>query len=143
MTIPLYASDLSFDGYIPARLALRMEHDGVAQLVRQRGGVHKGKIRRAVMRRRPGDPHTTTLRDHMGQAYSYRHELQDGHRPWALRPLGHRISRDQSFEYNLAPTETRPIFMRVLLDCMAEDVSDSALNASMGPPPAGGGRRDA
>ncbi len=119
MTVPLYASDLSFEGYIPARLALRMEQDGLAQLVRQRGGVRKGAIRRAVMCRRPGDPKPTKLRDHMGQAYSYRHELDDGHRPWALRPLGHRIRNDQSFEYNLAPQYTRPIFMRVLLDCSA------------------------
>ena len=93
-----------------------MEQDGPAQLVRQRGGVRKGKIRRAVMCRRPGDPKPTKLRDHMGQAYSYRHELEDGHRPWALRPLGHRIRHDQSFEYNLAPAETRPIFLRVMLD---------------------------
>jgi hypothetical protein len=55
----------------------------------------------------------------MGHAYSYRHELDDGHRPWSLRPLGHRIRHDQSLEYNLAPTETRPIFLRVLLDCLA------------------------
>jgi len=114
MTIPLYAPDLSFEGYIPARLALRMEQDGLAQLVRQRGGVRKGAIRRAVMCRRPGDPKATKLRDHMGQAYSYRHELDDGHRPWALRPLGHRIRQDQSFEYNLAPQSTRPIFLGVL-----------------------------
>ena len=50
MTIPLCPSDLSFEGYIPTRLALRMEQDGLAQLVRQRGGVRKGSIRRAVMR---------------------------------------------------------------------------------------------
>jgi len=119
MTVPLYTFDLSFEGYVPKRLALRMEQDGFARLVRQRGGVRKGEIRRAVMNRRAGDPHATKLRDHMGQAYSYRHELDDGHRPWALRPLGHRIKYDQSCEYNLAPPETRPIFLRVLMDCMA------------------------
>ena len=119
MTVPLYAYDHSLEGHIPTRTALKMEQNGLAQLVRDKRGSNKGKIRRAVMRRRPGDPHQTQLRDHMGQAYSYRHELDDGHRPWALRPLGHRIRQDQSFEYNLAPTETRPIFMRVLLDCIA------------------------
>jgi len=119
MTVPLYKHDLSFEGYVPTRIALKMEQDGAAQLVRQRGGVHKGQIRRAVLRRRLGDPTPTELRDHMGQAYTYRHELGDGHRPWALRPLGHRIRHDQSFEYNLAPIETRPIFMRVLIDCLA------------------------
>ena len=119
MTIPLYRFDNTLEGRIPVRLALKMEVDGTAQLVRQGRGVNGGKIRRAVMRRRPGDPHVTTLRDHIGQAYSYRQELSDGHQPWALRPLGHRIRHDQSCEYNLASPETRPIFLRVLLDCMA------------------------
>ena len=117
MTVPLYSYDHAFQGYIPSRIALQMEADGLAQLVREKRG--KRKIRRAVLRRRPGDPHATSLRDHIGQAYSYRQDLADGHRPWALRPLGHRIRHDQSCEYNLAPSETRPIFLRVLLDCMA------------------------
>jgi hypothetical protein len=71
MTIPLYRFDNTLEGRIPVRLALKMEVDGTAQLVRQGRGVNGGKIRRAVLRRRPGDPHVTTLRDHIGQAYSY------------------------------------------------------------------------
>jgi len=118
MPVPLYAYDQSFEGHISAHVALKWDRDGVAMLVREKRGRSKGKIRRAVMRRRPGEPHATKLRDHVGQAYSYRQNLDDGHRPWALRPLGHRIRHDQSFEYNLAPTETRPIYLRVLLDCM-------------------------
>ena len=100
MTIPLYASDLSFEGYIPTRLALRMEQDGLAQLVRQRGGVRKGKIRRAVMCRRPGDPKATKLRDHMGQAYSYRHghccpsRVVNLHYTWS--PQKHQFIRKES-----------------------------------------------
>ena len=117
MSVLLYAFDQSFEGRIAARTALKWESDGVVQLVREKRGRNKGKIRRAVMRRRPGDPHVTKLRDHMGQAYSYRHELDDGHRAWSLRPLGHRIKNDQSCELNLAPRSTRPIFLRVLMDC--------------------------
>ena len=118
MSVPLYAFDQAFEGRISTRVALKWEREGVAMLVREKRGCNKGQIRRAVMRRRPGDPHVTKLRDHMGQAYSYRHELDDGHRPWALRPLGHRIRHDQSCEFDLAPAETRPIFLRVVLDCL-------------------------
>jgi hypothetical protein len=114
MTIPLYSYDLAFQGLVPERRVLKLERDGLAKIVRHK----KGRISRAVMYKRPGDPERTTMRDHMGQAYSYRHELDDGHQPWALRPLGHRIKSDQSFEYNLAPACTRVIFMRVLLDCL-------------------------
>jgi hypothetical protein len=119
MSVLLYAFDHSFEGRIPVPTALKWESEGIVQLVREKRGRNKGKVRRAVMRRRPGDPHVTTLRDHIGQAYSYRHDLEDGHRPWALRPLGHRIRNDESCEYDLAPPETRPIFLRVVLDCMA------------------------
>lgn len=115
MAVPLYTYDLEYRGTIPDRSALRLERDGQAKIVRHK----KGRMARAIMCKRPGDPRPTTLRDHMGQAYSYRHELDDGHQPWALRPLGHRIKTDQSFEYNLAPESVRPIFMRVLLDCVA------------------------
>ncbi len=114
MTIPLYSHEQEFQGYVPERYALKLECNGVAKLVRPKNG----SINRALLRRRPGDPKPTSLRDHMGQAYSYRHELDDGQRPWALRPLGHRTRHDQSHEYNLAPQSTRPIFMRVLLDCL-------------------------
>ena len=55
MTVPLYSYDQSFQGYIPERYALKLEASGIAQLVRQKGGVHRRSIRRVVMRRRPGD----------------------------------------------------------------------------------------
>lgn len=87
MTVPLYSYEQEFQGYIPERYALKLEANGVAQLVRQKGGLHKGAIRRVVMHRRPGDPKPTTLRDHLGKAYSWEQPLDDGHQPWALRPL--------------------------------------------------------
>jgi len=121
MTVPLYSHEQEFQGYIPERYALKLEAHGVAKLVRQKGGVRKGVIRRAVMHRRPGDPDPSTVRDYMGKGYSYKHHLEDGHRPWALKPLGGRVSRDdQNVELHLAPDCTRPIFLRVLLDCLVE-----------------------
>ncbi len=121
MTVPLYSYEQEFQGYIPERYALKLESNGVAQLVRQKGGVHKGAIRRVVMHRRPGDPKPTTLRDHMGRAYSWEQPLDDGHQPWALRPLvGHVARNDQNHEYHLAPANLRPIFIGVLLDCLVQ-----------------------
>ena len=120
MTVPLYSYENEFQGYIPERYALKLEREGVALLVRQKGGVRKGAIRRARLYRRPGDPKPSTLRDHMGKAYSWKQPLDDGHQPWALRPLvGHVARNDQSHECHLAPASLRPIFIRVLLDCLS------------------------
>ena len=125
MTVPLYSYDHAFQGYIPSRIALQMEADGLAQLVREKRG--KRKIRRVVMHRRAGEPHATTLRDYMGKAYSWEQRLDDGHQPWALRPLAGRVaSGDASHEYHLAPTSLRPIFVRVLLDCLVTGAQAAA-----------------
>ena len=107
MSFFLYAFDQSFEGRISTRTALKWESDGVVQLVREKRGRNKGKIRRAVLRRRPGDPHVTEQRDHMGQAYSYRHELDDGHRAWSLRPMGHRRAPRLSFARQLERRKPR------------------------------------
>lgn len=118
MTIPLYSYDQSFQGFVPERRVLQLEREGLAQVVRHK----KGKIARAIMRRRSCEPKPTTIRDHMGKAYSFRHRLDDGHTPWALKPLaGHVCRRDQSIEYHLAPESLRPIFIRVLLDCLVSN----------------------
>ncbi len=116
MTIPLYAYDLSFRGLVPERWILKLERDGLAKVVRHK----KGYIARAVLYKRPGEPESPTVRDYMGKGYSFKHHLDDGHRPWALRPLSGRAHRgDQNIEFNLAPDSVRPIFLRVLLDCLA------------------------
>ena len=39
MTVPLYSYEQEFQGYIPERYALKLEVNGVAQLVRQKGGA--------------------------------------------------------------------------------------------------------
>jgi len=120
MTVPLYSYENEFQGYIPERYALKLEREGVALLVRQKGGVRKGAIRRIRLYRRPGDPKPTALRDYVGKAYSWEPPLDDGHQSWALCPLvGHVARNDHSHEYHLAPPSLRPIFIRVLLDCMA------------------------
>jgi len=117
MTIPLYSYDHEFQGFVPERRILQLERDGLAQVVRHK----KGRIARAIMRRRSNDPHPATLRDHMGKAYSFRQDLDDGHRPWSLKPLTGRVFReDQNIEYHLAPESLRPIFLRVLLDCVVQ-----------------------
>ena len=115
MTVPLYAYDLTFMGLAPERRILKLESNGLAKVVRHK----KGKISRAVMHKRPGDPDVLSVRDYMGKAYSFHQDLDDGHRPWAMKPLaGYASRQDQNIEYHLAPARLRPIFLRVLLDCI-------------------------
>jgi hypothetical protein len=71
-------------------------------------------VNRAVLLRAPNEPHATKARDYVGQAYSFHQPLPSGHRPWKLRPLQGGRS-----DVILAPASVRPIFIRVLLDCMA------------------------
>jgi hypothetical protein len=66
-----------------------------------------------VLLRGTCEPHATNVRDYVGQAYSFHQPLPDGHRPWKLRPLQGGRS-----DVNLAPESVRPIFIRVLLDCL-------------------------
>ena len=89
--------------------AVRLEQMGRAKIVRHR----KGHVNRVVLLRGKDEPHAVKLRDYVGQAYSFHQPLPDGHRPWKLRPLqGGRSDVD------LAPEFVRPIFVRVLMDCM-------------------------
>ena len=88
----------------------RLERAGRAKVVR-----HQGRIKRVILLRGALDPRPTTIRDYRGQAYSFEQALGDGHSCWKFRPLqgGHAESL-------LAPPEVRPIFLRVLLDCMVD-----------------------
>ncbi len=109
MSIPLYSYESALLDFISEKRALRLENAGLAKLVRR-----KGHLNRVVLYRRPGDPHPTTVRQYMGTGYSFDQPLGDGHHCWKLRPLqgGHAESL-------LAPPEVRPIFLQVVLDCMA------------------------
>jgi hypothetical protein len=53
------------------------------------------------------------LTAYAGTKYSFEQALDSGHHTWKLRPL----HRGRS-ETNLAPDSVRPIFLRVLLDCL-------------------------
>jgi hypothetical protein len=53
------------------------------------------------------------LTAYAGAKYSFEQALDSGHHTWKLRPL----HRGRS-ETNLAPDSVRPIFLRVLLDCL-------------------------
>jgi hypothetical protein len=108
--IPFYSYDGSYIDHIAIKRAERLESLGRAKIVRHR----KGHVNRAVLLRGPAEPHTTRARDYVGQAYSLQQPLPDGHRPWKLRPLQGGRS-----EVDLAPDSVRPIFIRVLLDCLA------------------------
>ena len=110
MAIPLYSSQFALLDFIGRRQALRLERDGLAKLVRHK---KSDAINRVVMHRRPGDPRPTTIRDFQGQPYSFEQSLSNGHQCWKLRPLqgGHSDS-------TLAPSELRPIFLRVVLECL-------------------------
>ncbi len=68
------------------------------------------------------DPKPTAIRDYVGQAYSHRQHLSDGHKTWKLKPLQGGRS-----ETNLAPEDLRPIFMRVVMDCVAPTAGSDAL----------------
>jgi hypothetical protein len=95
---------------------MRLERAGLVTVIRQR----TGSIACAVMYKRSGELNPPTVRDCIGKGYSFRQDLDDGHRPWALKPLsGYVNRRNQSPESHLARASLRPIFIRVLLDCMA------------------------
>lgn len=111
--IPFYSYDGSYLDHITVKRAARLEDKGVAKVVRHK----KGHINRVILLRGKDDPRPTTARDYLGKRYSFRQPLKDGQRPWKLRPLqGGRSETD------LAPEELRPIFIRVLLDCLAPTV---------------------
>ena len=111
--IPFYSYDGSYLDHITVKRAARLENIGVAKVVRQK----KRHINRVILLRGKDDPRPTTPRDYLGKRYSFQQHLNDGQRPWKLRPLqGGRSETD------LAPEELRPIFIRVLLDCLAPAV---------------------
>jgi hypothetical protein len=110
--IPLYASDGALSEHVDERRLARLESLGLlARVVRHR----KGTINRAYMIRREGELPPLPLTAYMGTKYSFLQHLNDGHSVYKLRPLGAR----NDDEHNLAPEIVRPIFLRVLLDCMA------------------------
>jgi len=107
--IPFHSYDGSYIDHIAIRRAERLEEMGRVKVVRHR----KGHVNRAVLLCGKDEAHATNVRDYVGQAYSFHQPLPDGHRPWKLRPLQGGRS-----DVNLAPAAVRPVFIRVLLDCL-------------------------
>lgn len=111
--IPLYRYDGDLIDWISAKRAERLEAVGRARLVRHK----KGAINRVILHRMPGEPASMRNTDYMGKRYSFRQHLDGGHRCWRLKSLAGGRG-----ETNLAPEEVRPIFLRVLMDCLVPAV---------------------
>ena len=111
MAIPLYSFDSELLDFIGRREALRLERDKQARIVRQR----KGEIARVILHRRCCDPRRPVqIRDYQGQAYSLLQPLENNLECWRFRPLQGGRS-----ETTLAPEELRPVFLQVVLECLA------------------------
>ncbi len=109
--IPLYNADGELRGFISGQQLARLETLGrIARVVRHR----KGHINRAIQVRLPGEGKAIRPADYCGTRYSLRQQLGPGLSCWRLRALG-----DKPSETNLAPEELRPVFMRVVTDCLA------------------------
>lgn len=105
----MYRYDGSYLEHVTIKRAERLEAMGRARVVRHK----KGHVNRVILYRLPDEPKPITLREYRGQAYSFEQPLDDGHHCWKLRPLQGGRS-----DVNLAPEDLRPIFVRVLLDCV-------------------------
>ncbi len=93
------------------RLTLLQSLGRIARVVTH----HKGYINRAYLLPMAGDHAPKSPFDYVGTKYSFRQHLPGGHVAYRLRCLGDRAFGS---EINLAPDEVRPIFLRVLLDCL-------------------------
>ena len=93
------------------RLSLLQSLGRIARVVTN----HKGYINRAYLLPMAGDHTPKSPFDYVGTKYSFRQHLPGGHVAYRLRCLGDRAFGS---EINLAPDEVRPIFLRVLLDCL-------------------------
>jgi hypothetical protein len=111
--IALYTADGQLQERISEQRLQRLEKLGrIARVVRHR----KGHINRAIQIRLPGDGRPTQPADYLGTRYSSKQPLSDGHFCWRLRALG-----DKPSETDLAPDDVRPVFLQVLLDCLAPE----------------------
>lgn len=112
--IPVYNCDGELLQWIDRTRLTRLEGLGrVARVIRGR----TGRVKRVWLHRMPGEPRPSSLSDYEGTKYSFRQHLKDGHRCYRLRSLG-----DRGDDHNLAPAEVRPIFLRVLMGCLAPAV---------------------
>ena len=110
--IAVYNCDGALVQWIDAKRAARLIASGsVARAIRRR---HPDRIVRVTLRQRPGESRPSLLSDYVGTKYSFRQHLNDGHSCFRLRSLGDNPRE----ECDLAPDEVRPIFTRVVRDCL-------------------------
>ena len=91
----------------------------VVRSCRRRRGHSLGRVRRVTLFRMAGEWKPSFLSDYDGTRYSFRQHLADGHQCHRLAALGDNRNDE---DYYLAPDEARPIFLAVLLDCLAPAV---------------------
>jgi len=109
--IAVYSCDGALVQWIDEKRLARLVASGNVARVHKR---RSGRISRVNLCQRPGESRPSFLTDYSGTKYSFRQHLKDGHYCFRLRPLGD----DPREERDLAPDEVRPIFMRVVLDCL-------------------------
>lgn len=103
--VPVYAYDGALVEYASEQKIARLDSRGLVRVIRH----PKGRINRAVYRKRPTDPRAIKLSDYKGTKYVFIEKVGDGHFCYHLKRLGRG-------------DELRPIFLRVLTDCLAEGV---------------------
>ncbi|MCC6366827.1 MAG: hypothetical protein IT165_25175 [Bryobacterales bacterium] len=110
--IAVYSYDGALLQWIDQKRFKRLfDGDRLARVVKTRAG----RVKRVTLRPMPGEWKPSLLSDYNGTKYSFQHYLDDGHRCYRLRALGDNRNDE---EYYLAPEEARPIFLRVLVECL-------------------------
>jgi len=106
--IPVYNADSSLFAWASEQRFARLQSAGlVARVVRRRNG----RIARAFLFMRPGEPKPVSASSVTGTKYSFRELLEHGP-AWELKHLGG--NRDGE---TYAPPETRQAFLQVIADC--------------------------
>jgi hypothetical protein len=109
VSIPVYHADGSLYAWASEQRFARLQSAGlVARVVRQR----KGRINRAILFIRPGEPKPMPASSLMGTTYSFKESLEHGP-AWELKHLGG--SHDGK---TYAPPEMRAVFLQVVADCL-------------------------
>jgi hypothetical protein len=107
-SIPVYNADGSLYAWASEQRFARLQSAGlVARTVRRR----KGRISRAILFLRPGEPKPVSANSVTGTRYSFKELLKHGP-AWELKHLGG--NRD---EKTYAPPETKVIFLQVVNHC--------------------------
>src|ERR1035438_1483064 len=106
--IPVYNADGSLYAWASEQRFARLQSAGlVARVVRRR----EGRISRATLFLRPGEPRPSPASSLMGTRYSFKELLEHGP-AWELKHLdGSRSGK------TYAPPETRAAFLQVVADC--------------------------